>query len=158
MKYFTRLYSYSARHSDLREFESIVWVCVLAFAITVQVGNHIYYITVIKMISNYLKCAWQTYFVLHLCETNRALVVTPKMMIFCMLKHLFHQSLCWHLCNKSCGFAGYECIQSMGDFFLWSSKIRDTNDSSILFFVYSEFVALQDIWNPEVSVSSLKVT
>ena len=48
----------------------------------------------VKMILNCLKCAWRTYFILHLCETNRALVVTPKMMvIFCMLKHMSHQSL-----------------------------------------------------------------
>ena len=117
MNCFMKLYSYSERHSDLREIESIVWVCVLLFTITVQVGNQIYYINVIKIILKCLKCAWWTCFLLHLCETNRALVVTPKMvLIICMLKHIFHQSLGWQSCNKSCGFAGYRYIQSIGDF------------------------------------------
>jgi len=67
---------------------------VLPFAITVQIDNHIYYMIVIKMILNCLKCAWQAYFVLHVCETNRALVVILKMMvIFCSLKHIFHHSI-----------------------------------------------------------------
>jgi hypothetical protein len=133
----TALRDYTVTVQDTVTWEKlrVLCECVLPFAITVQAGNHIYYTIVIKMILNGLKCAWRTYFLLHLCETNRVLVVTPKMMvIFCMLKHIFYQSLCWQLCNKSCGFAGYEYIQSMGDFSFGAQKCM-TPMTDLFYFV-----------------------